>query len=648
MKFTGLFIENFLTIGSAKLNIADKGLVLIQGENQDDPSAQSNGAGKSSIPDALCWALYGMTARGVTGDAVVNKTAGKDTLVEVQFIDGDDEYMVVRSRKHATHKNSLIFLRKSKDPAYVPNNLSKGTDRETQVLIEQVIGSSYDVFKSSVYAGQEAMPDLPGMTDKQLKLLIEEASGVERLSRAYDLARAEAAKSLRALDDKKVTYDFAVKAQIRAEARTNEAGERFVAFEAARAGRREVFVQAAKTHAESAKKIKATIDDAARVAASTELSALHASLSGRDEQTRIVEAMSAEFTKLDRALSTATATAKLKRAELDKLKAALLSIDSKVGVPCGECGKPYCEHDLEEARKIAESKVKDASDLLTTMVDIARIAKEEADKKGAEISAFRAAIPDVSAVIARQAVLNEIIAADTHQQQELAAAIVKTKECVTRAKEVDVEVNPHIVEKDASSKEMDETTQEIIKLSVEITELELINDDHQNAARVFGPAGVRARILDTVTPFLNDRTSEYLGALSDGNISAIWTTLTRKKNGDLSEKFSIAVVNDKGAESFAGLSGGEKRKVRLSTTLALQDLVASRATKPIDLMMFDEIDNALDEAGLERLMIVLEKKSRGRGTTLVISHNSLSDWIDNIAMVTKIGGTSVVSGCLSE
>lgn len=53
----------------------------------------------------------------------------------------------------------------------------------------------------------------------------------------------------------------------------------------------------------------------------------------------------------------------------------------------------------------------------------------------------------------------------------------------------------------------------------------------------------------------------------------------------------------------------------------------SRATKPINLWIADEIDYALDESGLERLMVVLDRKARERGTVLIISHQSgLKDW----------------------
>jgi DNA repair exonuclease SbcCD ATPase subunit len=132
--------------------------------------------------------------------------------------------------------------------------------------------------------------------------------------------------------------------------------------------------------------------------------------------------------------------------------------------------------------------------------------------------------------------------------------------------------------------------------------------------------------------------------LSDGNIQAVWSTLTRNAKGETKEKFNIEVTYEDGADGFGGLSGGEKRKVRLATATALQDLVATRATKPINIFLADEIDHALDDAGLERLMDMLNKKARERGTVVVVSHTNLSDWVDQIITVTREGKTSRVEG----
>ncbi|HBS6576380.1 TPA: exonuclease, partial [Klebsiella pneumoniae] len=92
-----------------------------------------------------------------------------------------------------------------------------------------------------------------------------------------------------------------------------------------------------------------------------------------------------------------------------------------------------------------------------------------------------------------------------------------------------------------------------------------------------------------------------------------------------------------------GLSGGEKRKVRLACALALQDMVANRASKSIQLFIGDEIDDALDSAGLERLMGILEAKARERGTVMIVSHKEMKSWFrETVTLEIKEGRSYVV------
>ena len=94
MKIKTLTIENFQVIGSAILNLDTRGLLLVQGENEDDTSANSNGAGKSTLVDAISWCLYNETARGESGDAIINNKVGKNCLVKLLIDDDGVEYEI--------------------------------------------------------------------------------------------------------------------------------------------------------------------------------------------------------------------------------------------------------------------------------------------------------------------------------------------------------------------------------------------------------------------------------------------------------------------------------------------------------------------------------------------------------------------------
>ena len=254
MKFINLHITNFLSIGEAEIRLADRGLTLLQGINEDDSSADSNGSGKSSVADALCWNLYGTTARGEEGDKIVNRTAGKDCRVALTIDDDGESYQIVRHRKHKTGKNSLTV---SKDGGVT--DLTKGTDKLTQALVQQIIGSSYEVFRSSIYAGQESFPDLPNMTDKQLKMLVEEASGVTILERAYEEARTRHAE-VKARADKLTTVKERCGQRI-SDNETNlaSAEERREQFEEGRARDLAHVASTAKVHVEAVKVLDAAI-----------------------------------------------------------------------------------------------------------------------------------------------------------------------------------------------------------------------------------------------------------------------------------------------------------------------------------------------------------------------------------------------------
>ena len=71
----------------------NSGVTLITGDNLDDNT--SEGAGKSSIANALCWAIYGQLQKDTNIDDVIT-TGQKSCIVEVELTDGTH---IVRSRK---------------------------------------------------------------------------------------------------------------------------------------------------------------------------------------------------------------------------------------------------------------------------------------------------------------------------------------------------------------------------------------------------------------------------------------------------------------------------------------------------------------------------------------------------------------------
>lgn len=649
MKFVTLEMWNFLTIKSGRINLDDRGLNVIQGANEDDSSAHSNGAGKSSVVDALCWALYGVTARGAKGDAVVNLQAKKDCMVQVHLHVGDNLYRVCRYRKDKTHKNALhLHVRPFDDPGMVATDLTKGTDAETQKEVERVVGCSVDVFLAAIYSGQEIMPDLPKMTDRELKRLIEEAAGLERIERAYEEARTRKSKKVAELDTISLQIENTKTRIARDEARLEVKRHEAEQFEDERAVRVVRAVEEERELIEScvqaARKVREQMPIAEK--AKAEIATLNEQLENHSRLEKIARDAETAATKAEASIGRALLVEA--RSAVAAIQAQIENVDEAMSEPCEECGKAHTEDDRHLYLAHRVKRLEDAKENLKLVEQRVREQIMEVNfLKEAAVTA-RENVPDVSEASRRKDLLTAEITKLNHAINH--AKLQKEHRDSAAARRVMRETEPNAAQAVADSL-AESVASEATKLGWEQTKKDALIKQVELAdsvVKVFGPAGVRAQILDTVTPFLNDRTSDYLSVLSDGAITARWTTLTRAASGDLKEKFSIDVSNSKGGDSFLLLSGGEKRKVRLATALALQDLVASRATQPIQLFIGDEIDDALDPAGLERLMIILERRARERGTVLVISHNSLSDWCDAVTTVTKKGGVSYVKGSLCE
>lgn len=646
MKFEQLTGANFLTLQSFSVALNDRGLNVIQGENEDNTSADSNGAGKSSVVDALCWALFGATARGVKGDAVVNRAAKKDTWVGLTLAHGDTRYRVTRYRKHKEHKNALHLF--SEPATGDPVDMSKGTDAETQKVLENILGCSQEVFMAAIYSGQEAMPDLPRMTDRELKSLIEQGAGLQRIELAYEEARARRTATVNQLDAAVANMDTIKTRLTRDEATLSiKAGDRD-AWNASRAERVTVAKHQLDTKVTEARTAHGvlTANKGAHDARTAERGQLDAELAAHSAVEETARAAEREATSADHAIDRALlASAK---STVETIAAQIENAAEELAKPCPECGKPHTKDELDEYIAHRAKRLEDARANLELVKKKVQTQAQAALAAKNAATAARAAVPNVSALTARRAELDRLIAAREVQVQQLRRMTGDVEAARNTLAMREGEVNPIDAVVEQLQLQIAEDTKTLAVKEAVRSELGKKLAIAEAVVKVFGPAGVRAHILDTVTPFLNERTADYLSALSDGAIQATWTTLTKSASGDLKEKFSIEVTTERDGDSFAALSGGEKRKVRLATALALQDLVASRASHPLDLWVGDEVDDALDPAGLERLMTILERKARERGTVLVISHNSLADWCDQITTVRKKDGFSTVEGALCD
>ena len=92
IKFKKIRYKNFLSTGNIPIEVEldNSHTTLIVG---------SNGSGKSTLLDALCYALFNKPFRIIKKDQMVNTINQGDSLVEVEFDVGTNEYMIRRGIK---------------------------------------------------------------------------------------------------------------------------------------------------------------------------------------------------------------------------------------------------------------------------------------------------------------------------------------------------------------------------------------------------------------------------------------------------------------------------------------------------------------------------------------------------------------------
>jgi chromosome segregation ATPase len=169
-------------------------LVLVEGKNSDSPSSISNGAGKSTIYDALHWAFWGKTKRGIGGDDVVSNKAKKDCQVSVEFMVNGTAFTVLRTRKSAEHGNALRLWSLDGDCPDDAVDLTKGTTKETQAFLEETVKMSELTFGKVAHFGQGDVKNFAELSDAELKMVFEQALGLEFLSDTLQKVKLHKAK----------------------------------------------------------------------------------------------------------------------------------------------------------------------------------------------------------------------------------------------------------------------------------------------------------------------------------------------------------------------------------------------------------------------------------------------------------------------
>ena len=146
-------------------------------------------------------------------------------------------------------------------------------------------------------------------------------------------------------------------------------------------------------------------------------------------------------------------------------------------------------------------------------------------------------------------------------------------------------------------------------------------------------------LANTKIEALGRITNEFLAGIGS-DIRVRFDGYTMLKSGKVREKISVSLLRD-GVDcgSFGKFSAGEAARVNLATILAMQKLVNANCDgeKGLDLLVLDEILEAVDEAGLASMFEALNALG---GTVLVVSHGNVAEGYPHKLVIVKEHGES--------
>jgi DNA repair exonuclease SbcCD ATPase subunit len=206
-KIKSLSVKNFMSVGNATqgIDFDRRDLTLVLGENLDlggDDSGARNGTGKTTIINALSYALFGQALTNIKKDNLINKTNIRNMLVTIDFEQNGERYRIERGRK----PNVLKFFVGDTELESKDDN-SQGDSRETQQEIERLLNMSHDMFKHILALNTYTEPFLSLRANDQ-RTIIEQLLGITTLSE-----KAEALKEQnKATKDAISQEEFRIKA----------------------------------------------------------------------------------------------------------------------------------------------------------------------------------------------------------------------------------------------------------------------------------------------------------------------------------------------------------------------------------------------------------------------------------------------------
>jgi len=462
IKIKDLTVKNFMSVGNVSqgVDFDQQSLTLVLGENLDqggDDSGSRNGTGKTTIINALSYALYGQALTNIKKNNLINKTNSKGMLVTLSFDKNNTEYRIERGRSPNILK---FYVNNTEQEA---EDESQGDSRKTQEAISELLGMSHDMFKHIVALNTYSEPFLSMRANDQ-RAIIEQLLGITILS--------EKAESLK--EDIKTTKQAITEETFKIQAIESANQKIQTTIDSLKKNQR---AWIAKSNADK-EKLKTAIEELEKLDIEAELDA-HEKLANWNEHNNKIQSLKKELSTLEPAL----ARSEKSKAKIEK---DIIELDDAL---CYACNQPLHENKKQE---ILANKQKDLKDANAYYIEI----KNKFDDNAIELSI----IGDING---RPTTFYEVVKeAYEHRNnvESLQTALVNKQ----------VEIDPYTAQ-----------IEELEKTAIQDLDWTVINDlteykEHQEFLLKLltnKDSFIRKKIIDQNLAYLNNRLTYYLDTL---------------------------------------------------------------------------------------------------------------------------------------
>lgn len=574
--FNSVKIINFLSVGKKPVTVTFRpGLNIITGKNYDK-SDRANGVGKSTIADAIHFALYGSTIRDLKKENIVNNTSPESLCeVELDFFtkenDNKTEYKIIRTLNPT--KCFLYINGEDKTRSGVP---------QTTEFIADVINTSSEVFQNSVV--MTVNNTVPFMAQKKVekRKFIEGILGLEVFSNMLLIARQD-------YNDNKRLFDIEASKTDELERGLLDANKQKDTFEDNRKKRKDVLTTRQTNNQNELSILNNKL---------SKLESIDKSVK-EDIENRITEftqtktTISKQCKELEKVITEARTHIKINADRIKKLK----KIESK----CPHCGKDLaestnkqyekdkqdCEFEINKYEKIIEQN----TPLLKNNTTLFEKIDQGLSKLSTKLNEFNIRKKEVENFTSR---INQLNVWQNQLKVDIEQLDTENNTFNSIIKELEGRLN--------------EIKNKIVTLQEKIDVIE-------SAKFITSEEGVKSFIVKKILEVLNLRLAFYLKRLESNS--------TVRFN----EFFEETITNERGVEcSYFNFSGAERKAIDLAMLFTFQDIRKAQANVWLNLSMFDELlDSSLDEKGIELVLDILrERVEKYQEAIYIITHRKES------------------------